>query len=151
MGWYSVSVYFLTAPTLLDVATALQTMTGFCQELAVRENNELFLTHPAHPAQPVMLSWSEDRLELHAHAEATLARPLSLPFSTYPFLIELSADQVNTRAHSYLRNTALTVLLRLGGRTEQPFQLPAWADHRWQDVPPRTFWQQVRSLWAPEF
>lgn len=151
MGIYAISVYFLTAPTPLEVAAEWEAMTGFAVALPVSGEKELYLIHPAHPEHPVVLSWATDRQQRHTHLEETLQMQLPLPFPTYPVSLEVSAELLDTRAYSYLRNVALAVLCRLGGVTEQPFTLPSWANHPWQQVPARSYWERLKSLYIHEF
>lgn len=151
MGIYSIKVYFLIPPTPYDVAALLETMTGFQVATPPTGETDLHLTSPAHPASPVTLSWCTDRQQKHAQLEAALQMAYALPFATYPVSITLEAEPINTRAHSYLRNVALAVLHRLGGETELPFILPAWADHPWHEVPPRSLRQKLKSLYTIEF
>jgi hypothetical protein len=151
MGIYAISVYFLTAPTPLEVAAGVETMVGFSVGVPVSGEKDLFLLHPAHPEHPVVLSWATDRQQRHTQLQETLQMQLPLPFPTYPASIDLSAELLNTRAYSYLRNVALAVLFRLGGVAEQPFTLPSWANHPWQQVPARSGWERLKSLYIHEF
>jgi hypothetical protein len=109
------------------------------------------LHHPAHPAHPVLLGWSTDRLQRHAQLEATLQVQMPLAFPTYPATITLDVEPLNTRAHSYLRKVTLTVLLGLGGLVEHTFTLPSWVIYPWHQVPPRSRWQRVQSLYLLRF
>jgi hypothetical protein len=151
MGIYSIKVYFLTPPTPHDVATVLETMTGFRVATPPAEARELQLTSPAHPAQPIILNWCSDRQQKYAQLDAAFRLSHVLPFAAYPVSITLEAEPINTRAHSYVRNVALAALLHLGGVAEEPFTLPAWANQPWHEVPPRSFWQKVKSLYLLEF
>jgi len=151
MGIYSIQVHFLAAPTPLEVGAMLAVMTGFSSELLAHEEAELRLTHPAHPAHPIWLGWWTDRLQRHAQLEATLQVQSPISFPTYPVTIVLNAEPINTRAHSYLRNVTLAALLRLGGVMESPFTVSNWANQPWQQVPARTLWQQIKSLYSLEF
>jgi hypothetical protein len=151
MGIYSIQVHFLVAPTPLEVGAMLAGMTGFSSEMLAYEEAELRLTHPAHPAHPIWLGWWTDRLQRHAQLEATLHVQSPIPFPTYPVTIVLNAEPINTRAHSYLRNVTLAILLRLGGVMEHPFTFPRWANQPWQQVPARTLLQKIKSLYSLEF
>jgi len=151
MGIYSIPVYFLTAPTPLEIVAEWEARTGFSEATPVDEATELLLYHPAHPAHPVMLGWSTDRLQRHAQLEATLQVQVPLAFPTYPATITLDVVPLNTRAHSYVRNVTLAVLLGLGGVVEHSFTLPSWATCPWHQVPPRSRWQRIQSLYLLKF
>lgn len=152
MGIYSIQVHFPTAPTPLEVGALLEVMTGFSSRMLTYKEGELWLTHPAHPAHPLRLSWWTDRLQGHAQLEETLQVQSPLPFPTYPVTIVLNVELINTRAHHYLRTVALAALFRLGGVTEDPVtSLPSWANQPWQQVPTRTLWQKIKSFYALEF
>jgi hypothetical protein len=151
MGIFSIQVHFLAAPTPLEVGAMLAVMTGFSSGMLAYEEADLRLTHPAHPAHPIWLSWWTDRRQGHAQLEATLQVQSPLPFPTYPVTIVLTAEPINTRAHSYLRNVTLAVLLRLGGVMERPFTFPSWANQPWQQVPARNLRQKIKSLYSLEF
>ena len=47
--------------------------------------------------------------------------------------------------------TERAVLLGLGGVVEQPFTLPSWAACAWHQVPPRSCWQRIQSLYLLKF
>jgi hypothetical protein len=151
MGIYSIPVYFLTAPTPLEVVAEWEARTGFSAATPADEATELLLAHPAHPTHPVMLGWSTDRLQRHAQLEATLQVQALLPFPTYPATITLDAEPLTTRAHSYLRNVTVAVLLGLGGVVEHPFIPPSWATYPWYQIPPRSRWQRIQSLYLLKF
>jgi hypothetical protein len=151
MGIYSIKVYFLTCPTPQEVAAVLEMRTGLRVAAPLAGPAELQLTSSAHPAHPVILSWCIDWQQKHAQLKAALQMAYPLPVATHPGSITLEAAPINTRAHSYLRNVALAVLHQLGGVTDSPFTLPAWADHPWHKVPPRSFWQWLKSHYVSEF
>jgi hypothetical protein len=95
--------------------------------------------------------WYGDRNHRHGELEAALQQSVPLPFPTCRASVTLEAELINTPAHRYLRNTALAALHRLGGVREHPFTLPAWADCPWEQVPPRSVWQKLKSLYIMEF
>jgi hypothetical protein len=150
MGLFSIPIYFRKAPTPQEVATAFEVMTGLPVSEEAHPEPVLLVYHPAHPTLPLSFNWCTDR-QWWEQAEALGSKSPPVPFPTYLASITLEAVLLNSRAYSYLCVAALAVLHRLGGVSPQPFTLPAWANHPWQDVPARSIGQHLHSLFRLEW
>jgi hypothetical protein len=146
MGIAITNVYFLVAPTPVELVTALEALTGLPVSVSLHGAPITSLVNPlATATYAIDLVWREDRQRTgHLVAGATLGH-YRLPFPDYPVSVRIEAAASTALHDRYWWVSLLIVLQQLGGRTEQAIMLPEWAGKPWREVQPVSWWKKVKE------